>query len=131
MPDAPAEADDPAVHLLIEGVLLAPRPEVEALVRELIDVIRRTEPGTLIYSWYFAEREERVLIEERYADSDAFLSHMADLRRTDALRRLGQMIKAERTWALSGGDARARDLLGRLAAIYWRPVATLEPRADR
>ena len=50
--------------------------EFTALSAEMSAMVEADEPGTLAYVWYLSEGGSEFLLYERYADSDAFLSHV-------------------------------------------------------
>jgi quinol monooxygenase YgiN len=52
--------------------------EFKALAARALE-IARDEPGTLSYSWYLDKDETACVVREVYADSDAVLSHIANL----------------------------------------------------
>jgi len=56
------------------GVKPEDRQALEALVPEMVEETKKTEPGTRAYQFY--SRENAILVYERYADSNAALEHM-------------------------------------------------------
>lgn len=52
---------------------------LKALLREMMDIIQRDEPGTLNYEWFIADDGKSVHVYERYADSGACMVHLANV----------------------------------------------------
>ena len=48
-------------------------------LREIIPYIESLEDGTLIYEFYFNEDESKCVVTEQYADSEAMLTHLANV----------------------------------------------------
>lgn len=49
---------------------------LKALIREMVESTRATEPGTLNYEWFLDADEKTCHIWERYADSAAVMFHL-------------------------------------------------------
>jgi quinol monooxygenase YgiN len=45
-----------------------------------IERVKSSEPDTLIYDWYFNVGESKCYIIEEYKDSEALLTHLANIR---------------------------------------------------
>lgn len=56
--------------------------EFKRLAAQAMEIVRRSEPGTLQYETYFNEDESEAVVLERYRDSQALIDHgqhMAEL----------------------------------------------------
>ena len=53
--------------------------EFKALVAECMSVVKRQTPDILQYDWYFNESRMEYHLQEKYADSNSFLSHLGDI----------------------------------------------------
>jgi quinol monooxygenase YgiN len=49
--------------------------DFKVLMSEMV-ALAETQPGTLVYEWYFNEDKTRCIINERYRDSTALIDHM-------------------------------------------------------
>ena len=52
--------------------------DARALVPEMVAATRRDEPGALVYEYFLSEDGRSCHIYERYADSDAALTHLGN-----------------------------------------------------
>ena len=52
--------------------------DFKRVAREMNAIVRREEPGTLQCQWFFHSGEDKWYLTEMFADSDAFLKHLAD-----------------------------------------------------
>jgi autoinducer 2-degrading protein len=57
---------------------------LKSLLGEMFDAVERSEPGTLNYEWFITDDGTSVHVCERYADSEAFLQHLGNLRQNYA-----------------------------------------------
>lgn len=58
--------------------------EYKRLSAEAMDIVRAAEPGTLEYSIYFNEDESEAVVIERFASSEALLTHGANMAQISA-----------------------------------------------
>ncbi len=65
--------------------------DVRSLMKEMVDATKANEPGTLDYEWSFSADGRRCHLWERYADSQAALTHMGTFGETYAARFLDVM----------------------------------------
>lgn len=66
-----------SIHWLLELELHPERvADFKVLMGEMV-ALAETQPGTLVYEWYFNEDNSRCIINERYRDSTALIDHMA------------------------------------------------------
>ena len=65
-----------SIHWLLELELNPERAaDFKVLMSEMV-ALAETQPGTLVYEWYFNEDNSRCIINERYRDSAALIDHM-------------------------------------------------------
>ena len=65
-----------SIHWLLELELNPERAaDFKVLMSEMV-ALAETQPGTLVYEWYFNEDKTRCIINERYRDSTALIDHM-------------------------------------------------------
>lgn len=50
------------------------------LISEMVIATRENEPGALTYEYYLTEDKSRCTVLERYADSDALMTHLGNFR---------------------------------------------------
>jgi quinol monooxygenase YgiN len=50
--------------------------QLKALMVELVEAAKNTEPGTLAYEWTLSADEKICHVHEKYEDSDAALTHL-------------------------------------------------------
>jgi quinol monooxygenase YgiN len=60
--------------------------ELKDLIQAMSDASQANEPGTLIYEWAISDDKKAAEVHERYADSDAALSHLASFNKNFADR---------------------------------------------
>jgi quinol monooxygenase YgiN len=60
--------------------------KLKDLIREMSDASEADEPGTLIYEWTISDDKKAAEVHERYADSDAALTHLASFNKNFADR---------------------------------------------
>ena len=66
-----------SIHWLLELELNPERAaDFKVLMGEMV-ALAETQPGTLVYEWYFNEDNSRCIINERYRDSTALIDHLA------------------------------------------------------
>ena len=51
---------------------------LKALMPEMVEATQANEPGTLNYEWFISADETQCHIYERYADSDAVMTHLGN-----------------------------------------------------
>ena len=59
---------------------------LKALMREMVDVIKRDEPGTLNFEYFIADDGKSFHAYERYADSEAYMIHLRNFGQNFAER---------------------------------------------
>lgn len=65
-----------SIHWVLELELDPERvTEFQVLMSEMV-ALAETQPGTLVYEWYFVDDNSRCIINERYRDSAALIDHM-------------------------------------------------------
>lgn len=71
-----SKATSESIHWLLELELDPVRvADFKILMSEMV-AFSETQPGTLVYEWYFNEDNSRCIINERYRDSAALIDHM-------------------------------------------------------
>ncbi len=71
-------------------------------LREIIPFIQSTEPGALIYEFYFNSDESRCYVSEKYSDSEAMLAHLSNVNtRLQEILKLSSISRLEIYGALS------------------------------
>jgi len=76
-PQSAAASASASIHWLLELELNPERvADFKVLMSEMV-ALAETQPGTLVYEWYFNEDNSRCIINERYRDSTALIDHMA------------------------------------------------------
>jgi quinol monooxygenase YgiN len=61
----------------------------KALMTEMVEATQANEPGALAYEWFINEENQTCHIYERYADSDAVMTHMGTFGEKYAKRFMG------------------------------------------
>lgn len=54
--------------------------EVQPLIDAMVAATQETEPGALIYEYYLSDDKTRCTVIERYADSDAVMTHLQNFQ---------------------------------------------------
>lgn len=80
------------------------------------------EPQTLAYEWYVSEDTGTVYIFEKYADSEAMITHVGGFMKIWAERFLN-FVDVKSFTVLGDPSPAARDLLTGLGPVYLRPLA--------
>jgi len=91
--------------------------EFEAVLEELVAVVRDRDPGTISYGFYRDARSGRYVVIEQYADAAAIRAHLANV---------GPLIGRIAGLAVPGGDPLEifAEPSGELDELYgaWNPV---------
>jgi len=53
--------------------------EFKQIASECVSIVKEKEPDTLQYNWYFDESQSECVVLEKYKNSAAALTHMANL----------------------------------------------------
>ena len=80
----------------------------------------RTETGTLAYEWYISGDQKSVHIYEKYADSDAMITHVSGFMSKWAARFLGS-VDVTRFVVYGDPSPAARELLDGFGGTYIGP----------
>lgn len=69
----------------------------EALAAEMAAATEESEPGTLIYEWFWNEAGDRSTVVERYADSGAGMVHLGNLQAKflERMSALGEVVQID------------------------------------
>jgi quinol monooxygenase YgiN len=94
--------------------------DFRALMDEMVESTR-AESGALAFEWFIGEDEDVVHIYERYADSEAVLTHLATFGETFAARFL-DAVDATRLTVLGAPTDEARRSLTGLGATFLAPL---------
>ena len=113
------------VRLHIHGMARGEPGALEQLASELTAIVRSGEPGVLTYRWSRAVDSDAWLIEEEYADSEAFAQHMERMDASGNMRRLGKALRVERVLVVAGDLQAVGKHLGRLPQVVYRGVEEL------
>jgi quinol monooxygenase YgiN len=69
--------DNDALHWIVElSINDGKQHEFEKLAKEMSDMVRRSEPGTRDYKWFFYEKRNKCLVIETYDNSNSGLVHV-------------------------------------------------------
>jgi quinol monooxygenase YgiN len=91
----------------------------KALMEEMVDGTS-AEPTTVAYEWFISDDDGTVHIYEKYADSEALVSHVNGFVAKWAERFLAA-VDVTRFTVYGNPDAAARELLDGFGATYLRP----------
>ena len=95
------------------------------MASELTAVVRSGEPGVLTYRWSRVVDSDAWLIEEEYADGEAFEHHMERMEASGDMRRLGKALKVDRVLVVAGDPQAVGKHLGRLPQVVYNRVEEL------
>jgi quinol monooxygenase YgiN len=98
---------------------------LEQLASELTAAVRSGEPGVLTYRWSRVADSDAWLIEEEYADSEAFAHHMERMGASGDMRRLGKALRVDRVLVLAGDHQAVSKHLGPLPQVVYSRVEEL------
>ena len=104
---------------------LAVKPNQLDVVRTLIpEMVHATqnEPGALVYEWSIGDEETAIHSYERYADSEAVLTHLSAFGEKFAERLLAA-VDPTRFVVYGAPTDRAREALDAFGALYMKPFA--------
>lgn len=87
------------------------------LMGEMVAATRTHEPGALAYEWSTSADGKVCHIHERYADSDAVLTHLASFMTNWAARFMG-CLKPTRMVVYGNPSQAVRDALAALGPVY-------------
>ena len=91
----------------------------KALMEEMVDGTS-AEPNTLAYQWFISDDNGTVHIYEKYADSEALVSHVNGFGAKWAERFLGA-VDVTRFTVYGNPSATAKELMDGLGAVYLGP----------
>ena len=88
-----------------------------ALVQEMVETTKDSEPGTLHYGFYMSPDRSRCTVLERYADSDAVLIHLQNFGSKFA-DRFFDVFDTSRLAAFGPANDMVRDALDGMGATF-------------
>jgi quinol monooxygenase YgiN len=118
-------AANQSVRYQIFAELRVDKQRLEQFAIEATDGVRQGEPGTLSYLWHIDGGSKGCMIEEEYADSDAFRKHMSQFRESGRMRELGGLLRVERILVISGEPDTLREAFAPLETVFYETVAAL------
>jgi quinol monooxygenase YgiN len=86
--------------------------KLKDLIAEMADASEASEPGTLIYEWTISNDQKSAEVHERYADSDAALTHLASFNKNFADRLMALVEPTGMTVYGSPSAALKKELVG-------------------
>jgi quinol monooxygenase YgiN len=106
----------------ITWILVADLPEgrlhdLRAIMDEMTEATRASEPGCLIYDWHVSEDGRLCHILESYADEAALMTHVAAFNSRFA-RRLFGIVKPRALTVYGPASAAVRQALAPLNPVY-------------
>lgn len=101
------------LELQVEGS----ESDLRALMTEMVGATRTNEPGTLDYEWSTSADGRQCHIYERYADSDAVLTHLATFGEKFAKRFLA-ILKPTRFVVYGSPSAAVKQAVAGLNPVY-------------
>jgi quinol monooxygenase YgiN len=119
------------IHILVHATLRQDADQLRNFAEELCDQVARDEPGTVTYVWSVSSDASQLseggpcCVEERYADSDAFVKHMDLLRDTGQMRRLVKLLRVRDVFLLEGDLSLVSKELAPLIPIGFQTIATI------
>lgn len=113
------------IRLQIHGRARDTSDLVETLAYELTEAVRSFEPGLLTYRWSRTADAGGWLIEEEYADEQAFAEHMQRMLASGHMRQLGKALEVERVLILSGDPSVVGPQLGGLPQVVYQLIESL------
>lgn len=114
-----------SIRYQIFAELRVEKPRLKQFATEATEEVRQGEPGTLSYLWHIDDDANTCMIEEEYADSEAFRKHMSQFRESGRMRELGGLLRVERILVISGDPDTLRDAFAPLETAFYETVATL------
>lgn len=97
------------------------RGDLDAMITEMSDHVRETEPGALVYEWTISEDGRRGQVLERYADSAAGLAHMQSFNSNFAGRLL-KIVEPAGMTVFGEPDEALKKALDMARAVYMKPA---------
>lgn len=97
--------------------------EFKALAAEMSEVTKAGEPGALAYEWFLSDDGATCHLYERYADSDATLTHLSNVKGGGYIDRLFALAKPTGITAYGAPDERVRKALAELGTTPMAPLA--------
>jgi quinol monooxygenase YgiN len=94
---------------------------LKALVGEMIEAIKRDEPGTHNYEWFIGDDGKSVHVYERYADSEAFMVHLGNLGQKFA-KRLSACTTTTRITIYGNPSDKVREVFATYPTVYMSPL---------
>jgi quinol monooxygenase YgiN len=120
-----------AIHILVHATLRQDADQLRNFAKELCEQVARDEPGTVTYVWSVSSDESQraeggpCCVEERYADSEAFVKHMDGLRDSGQMRRLVKLLRVRDVFLLEGDLSLVRKELAPLDPIGLQTIVTI------
>ena len=93
----------------------------KALMNDMIEATRADEPGALNYEWFISEDNETCHLFERYADSEAVLTHLGNFRANFARRFMG-CVQPKRLMVYGNVSDEARKALEGMGSAHMAPI---------
>jgi quinol monooxygenase YgiN len=98
------------------------REELEALIPEMIETTKASEPGSLAYQFFVNDDGTAMCAYERYVDSDAALAHMTAFGEKFAGRFM-ELVKPRSFTVLGSPSPQLMEALRPIGASVHTPVA--------
>jgi len=96
--------------------------EGHAVMAEMVQATRESEPGTLHYEWSFGSDARTCHTYERYADSAAVMTHLGNFGARFAGRFL-EVFKPVRFTVYGEPSAEVREALAGFSPVFLKPAA--------
>ena len=93
-----------------------------ALMAEMVASAEANEPGTVNYEWYVSDDERICHIYERYADSQATVTHLGTFAEKFADRFMA-VLEPTRFMVYGDASAEVREIVGQFGAVCMNPAA--------
>ena len=111
------------VRILVQGVT-KDAEAFGAFMKSEAEALEEAELGTLLMEVFLDPASGAVVVHERYADADAFLTHSERLMQGDRLQRFLELFEIKRmTFLAPIEDERVATVAAQLHAIRVSPVA--------
>ncbi len=91
------------------------------LMNEMVEATKANEPGALIYEWFVSDDARHCHIAERYADSDAVMTHLASFGEKFADRFLA-ILQPTRFVVYGNADSQVRQALAGFGAVHMEQI---------
>src|SRR5687767_14286723 len=111
------------VRILVQGVT-RDAEAFGAFMKGEAEGVEASEPGTLLMEVFLDSQSGTVVVHERYADAEAFLTHSESLMQGESLQRFLDLFEIKRmTFLTPIEDERVATLAAQLNALQVSPVA--------